>query len=257
MTQVPASRRALRYALGMTSQHQATRPATDGYSVARRTLAALLGVRLPDRSRSAGYTLDSMDGDTSPLRIARRGVPERTAPGPLGAAPPQGSWLGADPRLSGALRLPRFDRAALRTAGTASAQRLSREMSAAGVRYVLSDAGRDRLEILAETASPASSVMLPVTVVTPDRRTDYLLLFQAQESGTWAAALHVPGFWYWADVLIHEAREVESLDSHDAEVVRRSVRAVPDPWVPGWQSVALGRAAGDPVRDAIEEALRS
>src|SRR5216684_1045113 len=149
MTQAPASRRALRYALGLSPQPSAAPPAIDGYSVARRTLAGLLGVRLPDRSRSAGNAQEAMDADTPPFRIVRDeqdprpGVHERTASGPMGALPPE-------LRLPGILRLPRFDRAALRTAGTVSARRLSRETSAGGVRYILRDAGRDRLEIVAE-----------------------------------------------------------------------------------------------------------
>ena len=156
------------------------------------------------------------------------------------------------------LRLPRFDRAAFRTAGTTSTRRQRQETVSGGVRYVLRDAGRDRLEVLAEAPSDlAGSAVLPVTVATAERTGDYLLLFRAEEPGRWVAVVHVPGFRDWADVSVHGMREIASLGSDDAATVVRSVRAVPDPWVPMWQAVARERADGDAVREAIQEALRS
>jgi hypothetical protein len=127
------------------------------------------------------------------------------------------------------------------------------------VRYVLRDGGRDRLEILAESSrDPLGFAVLPVTVATPDRTTDYFLVFIAEkQSGMWVAAINAPEFRDWADVSVHEMRELASLGADDAKVVARSVRAAPDLWVPVWQAEARGRGDGDPVREAIQDALRS
>jgi hypothetical protein len=158
----------------------------------------------------------------------------------------------------GVLRLPRFDRSAVRTAGTASVRRQRLETVSGDVRYVQRDAGRNRLEIIAESVGAgAGPAVLPVTVVTPERTEDYFLIFRAEEPGRWAAAAYVPGIRDWADVFVRAARDPASLGSGDLDVVARSVRAAPDPWVPEWQEVALDRPAGDPVRRAIEGALRA
>lgn len=181
------------------------------------------------------------------------GSPRRTASGAF-------NWSALQmPRLEWpGVRLPRFDRAALREAGTASVRRQLLETVSGGVLYVLRDAGRGRLEILAESVSEeAGSALLPVTVVTPERTADYLLIFRAEESGKWDAAIHVPAVWDRADVFVHPLRKRVSLGSDDSEIVARSVRVVPDPWVPAWQAVARERADGDPVREAIEGALRA
>jgi hypothetical protein len=156
------------------------------------------------------------------------------------------------------LRLPRFDRAALKTAGTASLQRQSRETRAGGMRYLLRDAGRDRLEIVAESASDsAGSAVLPVTVTTREQSADYFLVFIAKEPGVWVAAVQVRGFRYWADVSVHGLRASSSLDLADANVVARSVRAAPDLWIAAWQTIAQARETRDPVREAIEKSLGS
>ena len=103
----------------------------------------------------------------------------------------------------------------------------------------------------------AREVLLPVTVFTSDRRSEYMLLFRVQRPGSWAAALDIPGFGGRADVWVHQPRSAQSLNERDVDVVRRSVRAAPDPWVGAWQSIARARVAGDPVQAAIYEALRS
>lgn len=199
----------------------------EGYPLWRRYWTGLLGFRLAPKNRSAAMPA--------------------TAGRPLPV-----------PEMLGVLRLPRFDRAALRTAGTESLRRQARETAVGDIRYVLRDAGRDRLEIVAESASGSvSSLVLPVTVTTPEGSADYLLLFAADESGTWVGAAHVPGFREWADVSVHELRALSSLDQADAPAVARSVTAAPDPWVPAWQAVARARDAGDLVRDAIEKSLGS
>ena len=177
-------------------------------------------------------------------------VGEYAAPGPMPAQD------HAD--LAGLLRLPRIDRSALRTAASPGTQQLSREKEAGGVRYVLRDAGRRVLQLVAVTETdPAAEVLLPVTVFTSDRRSEYMLLFRVQRPGSWAAALDIPGFGGRADVWVHEPRSAQSLNERDVDVVRRSVRAAPDPWVGAWQSIARARVAGDPVQAAIYEALRS
>lgn len=158
----------------------------------------------------------------------------------------------------GVLRLPRFDRSAVRTAGTASVRRQRQETVSGGVRYVQRDAGRDRLEIIAQSAHVgAGSAVLPVTVVTPEGAEEYFLIFRAEGAGRWVAAAYVPGIQDWADVFVHAMRNPALLGSGDSDIVARSVRAAPDPWVPEWQEVALERSAEDPVRQAIEGALRA
>jgi hypothetical protein len=194
---------------------------------------------------------------TSPsLRSAPRAAPARDAATWEPAR--QESRREAHPSLAGLLRLPHFDRAALLTAGTPETQHPIRETTAGDVRYTLRYGGQNRLQIRAyASADPMSTPVLTVTVVTPQRNADYLLLFQPQGFDRWVAAVDVPGFQDWADVWVHEPRAADSLDGGDEETVRRSVRAAPDPWVGAWQSVARSRTDGDPVRVAIEEALRS
>jgi hypothetical protein len=158
----------------------------------------------------------------------------------------------------GALRLPRFDRTAVRTARTESARRQRQETVISATRYVQRDAGRDRLEIMVESARVESgSEVLPVTVASPERTADYFLVFRPEESGSWVAAVYVPGIRDWADVFVHPVRDRASLGTDDSDVVERSVRAAPDPWIPQWQKVAVEREAEDPVRQAIERALRA
>jgi hypothetical protein len=155
-------------------------------------------------------------------------------------------------------RLQRFDRTVLRTASTSLTSRQRQTEQIGAVTYVLRDSGRDRLEILAVYSSEAAgSEVLPITVTTPERRDDYLLIFRAEDSGKWVAVVEVPGIHHWADVFVHDTRERASLTADDAETVARSVRAVPDLWVPAWQGVARARSEGDPVRKAIGEALRA
>jgi hypothetical protein len=175
----------------------------------------------------------------------------KSASGPLNSRVPWSPGLEHP-----VVRLPRFDRAVLRTAGTASVRGHRLEVVSSGVQFIQRDAGRGRLEILAESASDeARSAVLPVTVVTPERTAGYLLIFRAEDPGRWVADIHVPDVWDRADVFVHAMRERASLGSDDSEVVARSVRAVPDSWVPEWQAVARERAEGDPVREAIEGAL--
>jgi hypothetical protein len=176
-----------------------------------------------------------------------RGTPARQEPEPE-----------TDSGLTGLLRLPRFDRAMLRKAAGRSTQRQYREKEAGDVQYVLRDGEHDILEIVAKTSiDPVNRTVLPITVFTEGLSTDYLMLFQAQGPGEWAAALDVPGVLEWADSGVHERREARSLDGRDVPAVKRSVLAAPELWVPAWQAVKLARANGDPVRVAIEEALRS
>jgi hypothetical protein len=205
----------------------------DGYTLWQSYWTNLVGIRLPARD----------PGGPGDARLAPAGDPARhRMPG-----------QSAQPE---AIRLPRFDRAALRTAGTPSLRRQSQEMVAAGLRCILRDAGGDRLEIIVESGSETvGAAALVVTVTTPDRSLDYLLLFTPEAPRTWVAALQAPGIRGWADVSIRGGRELSSLGPGDADAVRRSVRAVPDPWVSAWLAVAQTRAAGDPVREAIERSL--
>jgi hypothetical protein len=164
----------------------------------------------------------------------------------------------SSPDQPGVLRLPRFDRTAVRTAGTASVRRQRQETVSGDVRYVLRDAGRDRLEVIAESADVvADSAVLPVTVVTPEGAEGYLLVFRPEGASLWAAAAYVPGIRDWADVFIHAMRDRASLGDSDSDTVERSIRAARDPAVPEWQEIAQEREAEDPVRQAIERALRA
>ena len=154
--------------------------------------------------------------------------------------------------LAVVLRLPRFDKTVQQVASSPSGQRPRRVIADGGFRYVLIDSRHDRLEILVESASDSvSGALLPVTVVTPDGATSYLLLFRREPSGIWAADIEVPGFRTWANVVVHETREVASLDADDVMVVARSVQAASDSSVPVWQEIAKSRTEGDPVRAAI------
>jgi hypothetical protein len=160
--------------------------------------------------------------------------------------------------VPGAVRLPRFDLTALRTAASSLTSGQRQESKIGNLRFVLRDAGQDHLGILADYASDAAgSTVLPITVVTAEHKADYLLIFRAESPGRWVAAVEVPGFRDWADVFIRDARERTSLTADDAQTVARSVRAAPDPWVPAWQAVEQERPEGDPVREAIGQALRS
>jgi hypothetical protein len=218
----------------------------------RRYRDALIGDAAPPRGPR------SWDGYTLWQRYWTGLLGFRLAPGNPGRPVPVEAKSRLGMPAPGGLRLPRFDRAALRTAGTGAGRGLRLDTVNGGVLYVQRDAGRDRLEILVESASEeASTAVLPVAVVTPEQAADYLLMIFRHESGKWVAAVQVPGVQDWADVFVQAMRERASLGSSDSEVVARSVRFATDPWVEEWRGVARERAVGDPVRDAIEEASGS
>ena len=160
--------------------------------------------------------------------------------------------------IPGAVRLPRFDRAALRTASSSSAAMPPLESVVGDLRLVLSEAGPDRIRVLAEYSSAkAEQEVLPISVRTPDeRRRGYLLIFRAQEPGPWVGAVEVPGVPDWADVYFQGTRRRASLAAPDVKSVDASVRVVADEWVPEWQAVALSRPQSDPVRVAIGKVIR-
>lgn len=154
--------------------------------------------------------------------------------------------------LAVVLRLPRFDKTVRQVASSPFGQRPQRVIADGGSRYTLIDSRHDRLEILVESASDSvSGTLLPVTVVTPEGATSYLLPFRRGPSDIWTADIEVPGFRTWVDVVVHETREVASLDADDVMVVARSVQAASDSSVPVWQEIAKSRTEGDPVRAAI------
>jgi hypothetical protein len=190
------------------------------------------------------------------LGIARLQRAGGAAAGTAGTAPRVRFTLSAE--VPGSLRLPRFDLTAVRTASSSQASRLRQETKFADLKFVLSDSARDHLDILAEySGDGAGSKVLPVTVITAERRTDYLLIFWPETSGHWIARIEAPGVRDWADVFIRDLRERASLTVDDAVTVVRSVRAVPDAGVPAWQAVEHARPEGDAVREAIGRALRS
>jgi hypothetical protein len=196
-----------------------------------------------------------IDGLLDRLKIAIeaqvRPTPKRTA-----APPPRVRHRSAWPEQSIVLRLPTFDKSVLRLAATGP--RASQETLDGDTRYVLRDAGQDRLEILMEaTGEVAGASVLPVTVDTGERVVDYVLLFMTEQSGLSVASVRVPGFRNVADVTVHERHDVAWLGGIDVEIVARSVRATPGAWAPAWHAVAGELAEGDPVRAAIEDALRS
>jgi hypothetical protein len=86
MPQVPALRRALRNVLGLNQQHPVAPPAIEGYSVAWRTLAGLLGMTLPHRATSAGSVPEPTDGDKPALRVVREDL--NSQPGRQPSSPP-------------------------------------------------------------------------------------------------------------------------------------------------------------------------
>jgi hypothetical protein len=222
-------------------------PVSVGGAFWRRLLIAL-----GDASPAFARGRMAAAAEQAPLveRSTRRDRPVPPAPLPSGW-PSSLDWQHA-------LRLPRFDRSAARTAGTAQVRRQRQETVIGNVRYVQRDAGRDRLEIIVEAPGIGDlPLVLPVTVISPGRAEDYLLMFRAEEPGRLVAVAYVPGIRNWAEVLVHAARDPALLGSADSDVAARSVRAAPDLWIPEWQRVAISRPAGDPVRQAIEGALRA
>jgi hypothetical protein len=179
---------------------------------------------------------------------------DRAIAAPASWVPPTQSIQSAE--IPGAVRLQRFDLTRIRTAGDSEGSWLRQETKISDLRFVLSGPFQDHLEIMVEYSGFAATKILPVTVVTPEHRTDYLLAFWAERSGRWVARINTPGVRDWADVFIRDLRELSSLTADDAASVARSVRAVPDEGIAAWRAVQLARPEGDSVREAIREALR-
>jgi hypothetical protein len=188
------------------------------------------------------------------LGIARLLKADRAGTAPASWVSPAQSIRSVE--VPGAVRLQRFDLTTARMAGDSESSRLRQETKISDLRFVLSDSAQNHLDIMVEYSGSAATKLLPVTVVTPERRTDYLLAFWAERSGRWVASINTPGVRDWADVFIRDLRELSSLTADDAVTVARSVRAVPDEGIAAWQAVELAHPEGDPVREAIRQALR-
>jgi len=163
----------------------------------------------------------------------------------------------ADPQR---IRLPRFDRAALRMAATSEATRLSASWTAVGRRFVLRESGPSQVDVLVEMQRvvPAGQV-LPVRVFGPAGGRDYYMVFTGESSGRSAGMLRLTSVHDWIDVTVGAETTLGELDAQDPAVrdaLTVSVRATPDPWMSAWAEFVASRPSDDPLRQLIENAAR-
>jgi hypothetical protein len=201
----------------------------DGYSLWQRYWAALFNVRLP------------------PIRQHdRAGVPSN----PL-----------SEPYLEGRrIRLPRFDRAAVRMAATGEPERAAVSWAVGGRRFVMRESGPGQVDLLVETdrAVPAMLV-LPVHVRGAAGERDLLMVFGRDPSGRSVGVLRLADAQDWIDVTVDGEVTGAELDAADPAVratVADSVRATPDPGMAAWAEIVASRPAGDPLRQVIEDVAR-
>lgn len=234
-------RRYWRALTGIPSPEEAFRNQRwyEGYGFWHRFWASLLGIRLGPTT-----ALSSMRGtaDDDPSAVPVR-------PNPLTKPVVEGQRI----------RLPRFDRAALRLAATGERERLSVRWAATGWGFVLRESGPDQVDVLveAEREVPATQV-LSMRVTGPAGDHDFFMVFVSRPSGGSVGVLRLTGI-SWIDITVQGERAVAALDAGDPVVcasVADSVRATPDPAMPAWAEIVASRPAGDPLRQAIEDAAR-
>jgi hypothetical protein len=184
-------------------------------------------------------------------------LPPITADGGRAVVPAPRNPL-TEPYVDGRLiRLPRFDRAALRQAATGAAERISVSWKVAGQRFVLRESGPNQVDVLVETDRkvPAEQV-LPIRVSGPAGDRDFFMVFVGDRSGRSVGWLRLD-VHSWIDVAADGERDVATLDAGDPAVralVADSVRATPDPGMSAWAAIVESRPAGDRLRRAIEDA---
>ncbi|MBG0564379.1 hypothetical protein [Actinoplanes aureus] len=193
----------------------------EGYGLWRRFWSGLLGFRLP------------------PLPVV---APPPGRPNPLAA-----------PRVDGSrIRLPRFDRAALRLAAPQDPDRLEARWTAAGRRVTIRESGPGEIELLvAVDRDVPATELLPVDVTSAHGEERYYLVFVAEPAGGSAGALRLSGAPGWVDVSLDEELPAEAAD---LAAIPRSIAATPDPGMATWARIVASRPEGDRLRQVIEDA---
>jgi hypothetical protein len=199
----------------------------EGYGLWQRYWTSLLGIRLP-------------------------------ATGTARQQPAQGNPL-TEPDVAGTrIRLPRFDRAAVRLAATEEAERAAVRWTAADRRFTIRESGPGEIELLVEVDQEIRATqVLPVGITTPDEHRQYLMVFLPDTAGRSAGALRLAGTSDWIDVTVDAELPAATLEADDPAVrarIARSVAATPDPGMAAWAQIATSRPAGDPLRQVIEDA---
>jgi transposase len=156
------------------------------------------------------------------------------------------------------LRLPRFDRLAVRMAATEETGRPEARWSVGDREFIIRESGPGMVELLVRAGgrSPAERV-LPVEVTTVGGSDRYFLLFVPDTAGGSVGVLHLAGISEWADVSVDEELAVAQLDGGDAATlaaVARSVAATPDPAMPAWAAIVAARPDDDPLSQTIRDA---
>jgi hypothetical protein len=192
----------------------------------RRYWSALLGIRLPPR----------------------HALPPEVRTNPLTEPSVQGSRV----------RLPRFDRAAVRLAATEDPERLVARWTAAGRRFTVRESGPGEIELLVwqDREMPAGRV-LPVDVATEGGDRRYFMVFVPDAAGGSVGVLRLAETSGWIDVTADEELPVGALDGADPVTragVARSVAATPDPAMPAWATIVASRPDGDPLSQVIRDA---
>jgi hypothetical protein len=200
-----------------------------GYGLWQRYWAALLNIRLPSRDVQTDN-------------------------------PARGNPLN-EPYVDGPrIRLPRFDRAAVRLAATGEAERAAATYTVGDRRFVLRESGPGQLELLVETQRPVSPTdVLPIEVADPTGDRRLFMVFVRDERGGSVGVLRVAEQPGWLDITVDDQLPATALDAVDPEVraqVADSVRATPDPGMEAWNAIQASRPPGDPLHQVITDADR-
>ncbi|MEV6303236.1 hypothetical protein AB0M02_27755 [Actinoplanes sp. NPDC051861] len=187
-----------------------------GYGLWRRYWSALLGIHLPP--------LDAPDPARAP----------------------------APPTRAGFVRLPRFDRAALRLAASGDPERLTTGWTSGDRAYTVRESGPGEIELLVHVDHDATAELLPADVTTDRGTHPYLLVFVPDDPHGSVAALRLSASFL--DVATGPVQPSAALDTADPATITRSVAATPDPGMSGWARLVAGRPADDPIARVIRDA---
>jgi hypothetical protein len=198
----------------------------EGYGLWRRYWSALLGIRLPPRH-------------TVPVRPRANSLTEPSVQGTR-------------------IRLPRFDRAAVRLAATEEQERMVTRWTAAGRRFTVRESGPGEIEVLVrqDREMPAGRV-LPVDVASDGGDRRYFMVFVPDGAAGSLGVLRLAETSAWIDVTIDEEQPISALDGADPSTLAelaRSVAATPDPAMPVWAAIVESRPDDDPLRQVIRDA---
>jgi hypothetical protein len=197
------------------------------YGLWRRYWTSLLGIRLP---------------------------PSDAAPQPAAQDNPL-----TEPYVTGTgIRLPRFDRAAVRLAASEEPDRASARWTVEGLRFTIRESGPGEIDLLveAEREIPPTRV-LPIGIATSAGHRRYYMVFVPEATGRSVGALRLAGTSGWIDVTVDEELPAATLDATDPVVrawIAESVAATPDPGMAAWAEIIASRPLADPLREVIEDA---